>query len=411
MPDHAFSRLLGGMLTERQVQGANHLRRAVPRPLLLLLGAFLVAYAGYWAAVMVGSDRAVLAVYEYVLGALLGLAGVVTAVRLCPRLEPALPKWFRTERAPEVMPESLRYGLGAGIALLVGLAGLAVGELTYLIIAVLGALGGLLILTLAERSVLRSVHRLLDRRPWLRAQRTPVIFLVLLALTAAVVVGGGLVIGLVGSTEGEGHRLLPGQLLVTLSVSAVILLATASLAMFTILGLWRGTMRYLARRGKRYGPRRMALQRVSPAALAAYLLGVNAVAVGLFSFYIIVIVFQAAVATEQATGVRIIEMASLPLAGALVDHAALATLALAWTLLLLNLSASAEGSDRWYLNRHVFAAASVFVVMVLFMHVIVARGDELSISILFRAAYLVGIGLAPAVVFWRRWRAMGLREA
>lgn len=411
MAPNTASRILEGVLTERHMLGASRLRASMPRSLLVLLAAFLVAYAGYWAASWGGSDRSVLLACEYLLGGLLGLAGAIALLRLWPSLEPALPKWFRTERAPSGMARPHRYGLWAGIVLLISLIGLAAGVLIYLIIAVMGVVGGILILLLAEPSVLRRVDRLSARLPWLGDRGTVAILLALLALTVIAAVVGGLIIGLVGSTEGPDHVLLPVPLLVTLSASALIIVATVSLGMFALLCLWRAAMSYRARRGKRYGPRRRALQGLRPVSLAAYLVGMNALTAGLFFFYVIVVIFQAASATQEATGIRMLDLASLPLTGALVDYAALATLALAWALLLLNISATAGGSERRYLNRHVVAPVSVFIVMVLFMHVIVVRGDEVSVSILFRAAYLVGIGMAPIVVFWRRWNVMGRWEA
>jgi hypothetical protein len=72
--------------------------------------------------------------------------------------------------------------------------------------------------------------------------------------------------------------------------------------------------------------------------------------------------------------------------------------------LLLNLSGKAVREEGRVLYCRVFGSLSVCFVMVLFMHVIAARGAKFTISVAFRTMYLIGIVLAPVAIVWRRWR-------
>lgn len=397
------ARVLATVLTERQFEGAAHLRQALSGPQIVLVVVFLAFYGGYWASVLSGVSEEIPAVLEFCLGALLAGSIILTLIRLWPRVEPVLPRPLRSERPHQELPGHHRHIFLALLVVATLAMGLFVAPLTYLVIATMGIIGGVFILHLAEDRLLMVIGKMRSRRSrlWRRGGWSVLSFLVVLFFVLAFVTVAVAVT--VGSNEREDHTVLLGPTLVVVTSGIALAIEGLVLAVFTALMSWRGLMKYRARRGKIYGPRRQALMDVHPVSLAIYIGGVNFITALFFFFYALLTTFQVITQAQARTGHQYVDWSGLLVPSGLIDIAALMTFVIAWAALLVNLSASANRTERRYMNRHVFAAVSVVAVMVVFMHVIVARGDELTVSILFRGAYLVGLAIAPLIVFWRRW--------
>jgi hypothetical protein len=199
-------------------------------------------------------------------------------------------------------------------------------------------------------------------------------------------------------------KLLP-TLVVLIPIIALVVQALV-LGTFIFLQIWRSWMGFRQRRGKAYGPRRSTLLRTHPSSLAYYLLGVNYATGSFFFLYAVLMVLQS-ISEARSQGLNVnIDVSGVLVPGEVLDYIALATFAIAWTALLLNLSGAAVRSGRRLLNRRLFTSLSIFFLMVLFMQVIVADGNEFFISMAFRAMYMVGLALAPVLIFRRRWKEM-----
>jgi hypothetical protein len=405
-------RYAGNVISETQVDGFSFLYRGIPRPFLILLGLFLGVYAGYGAALLLGLPGDIGQVLLHALGLLLGIVLAITIMKLWPRLEVALPPWFRTElKAPALRRHHKVLAWAAMIALVL-LSMVGVTALVFGAIMLMGLVGGVYILFRAESYILRGVSRARDRFPWLWAGggwRAFVLLTAVFFILVAIVTAAGV---LVGSNEVPGThvvKLLPTLLVLIPAIA--LFLQTAVLGTFVILQLGRSWMSYRQRRGRAYGPRCRALLRTHPTTLACHLAGVNYATGSFFFLYAVLLVFQS-VAEARAQGANVgIDVAGTLVPSGVLDYIALATFAFAWIALLLNLSGTAAKGGRRLLNRRVFASLSIFFLMVLFLQVIVANGNEFFISVAFRAMYMAGLALAPLLIFWQRWKAVAAMEA
>lgn len=407
-----LSRYAGSVVSETQVDGLSFLYRGIPRSFLLLLGLFLGVYAGYWAALVLGVPGDIRQVLLHALGLLLGITLAITVIKLWPRLEVALPRWFRSELETPALRHHHKVLAWAAMIALVLLSMVGVTALVFGAIMLMGLVGGVYILFRAESYLLKGLNRVKNRFPWLWAGGGwrvfilfTFVFFVLVAIVTTVAV-------LIGSNEVPGThevKFLP-TLLVLIPAIALIIQAFV-LGIFIILQFWRSWMNYRQRKGKVYGQRRRALLRAHPATLAYYLAGVNYATGSFFFMYSVLLVLQA-IAEARSQGANVgIDMSGVLVPSGVLDYIALATFAIAWIALLLNLSGTAAKGGRRWLNRRVFASLSVFFLMVLFMQVIVANGDEFFISVAFRATYMLGLALAPFFIIWRRWKAVAAVEA
>jgi hypothetical protein len=299
----------------------------------------------------------------------------------------------------------------AALIALVLLSSVGYYPLVFGAIMLMGLVGGVYILFRMEVYILRGLGRARERFPWFWRGSGWRAFTLLFALFLLLVVIVTTVAVAVGSNEvAETHevKFLPTMLVIIPSIALV--LQIAILGTFVILQLWRAWMRYRQSKGKAYGPRRRALLGAHPAALAFYLAGVNYATGSIFFAYSVLLVLQS-ITEARSQGVDVnIDLSGVLVSGNVLDYIALATFAIAWISLLLNLSGTAVRSGRRMLNRRVFASLSIFFLMVLFLHVIIANGDEFFISVAFRAMYMAGIALAPILIFWRRWKVMANEE-
>jgi hypothetical protein len=275
----------------------------------------------------------------------------------------------------------------------------------------MGLVGGVYILFRTEAYILRGLARARERFPWFWRGSGWRVFLLLFALVVLLVAVVTVVATSVGSNEvADTHQVKLLPTLLVLIPSIALALQMAITGSFVILQLWRFWMRRRQDRGKVYGRRRRALLRTHPASLAYYLAGVNYATGSIFFAYMVLLVLQS-ITEARSQGINIAaDMTGVLVPGNVLDYIALATFAIAWLSLLLNLSGTAVKRDHRMLNRRVFASLSIFFLMVLFMQVIVVNGDEFSISVAFRAMYIAGIALAPILIFWRRWKLVA-REA
>jgi hypothetical protein len=398
-------------ISETQIDGFSFLYRGIPRSFLILLGLYLGVYAGYWAAHLLGGPGDLQQVLIHVLGLLLGITLTITVMKLWPRLEPALPRWFRTEMEAPALHRHHKVLAWVAMLALVLLSTVGVTALVFGAIMIMGLVGGVYILFRMETYILRSLSRVKDRLPWLWAGggwRVFIALAVVLFLLAAIVTT---VAVLVGPTETPGtHEISFLSTLIVLIPAIALVLQATVLGTFIILQLWRYWMNRRQRKGKVYGPRRRALLRTHPSSLAFYIAGVNYATGSFFFMYAVLLVLQS-IAEARSRGTDVgIDVSGVLVPGGMLDYIALATFAIAWMALLLNLSGTAVKSGHRLLNRRVFASLSIFFLMVLFMQVIVANGDEFFISIAFRAMYMVGLALAPIFIFWRRWKALASGE-
>ncbi len=406
-----LSRYAGSVVSETQVDGFSFLYRGIPRSFLILLGLFLGVYAAYWSASFLGVASDIRQVLLHALGLLLGITLAITVMKLWPRLEVTLPRWFRSELETPVLRHHHKVLAWAAMIALVLLSIVGVTPLVFGAIMLMGLVGGVYILFRTENYILRNLNRVKNRLPWLWAGGGWRIFVLLTIIFFILVVIVTTVAVLVGPNEvSSTHevKFLPTLLVLIPAIALVI--QTFVLGSFIILQFGRSWMNRRQRKGKVYGQRRRALLRTHPATLAYYLAGVNYATGSFFFMYSVLLVLQAiAEARSQGTNVGI-DMTGVLVPGAVLDYIALATFAIAWIALLLNLSGTAARGGRRWLNRRVFASLSVFFLMVLFMQVIVANGDEFFISVAFRAAYMLGLALAPIFIIWRRWKAVAAVE-
>ncbi len=402
-----LSRYAGSVLNETQVDGFSFLYRGIPRSFLLLLVLFLGIYAVYWAALLIGVPGDIREVLIHALGLLLGITLAITVMKLWPRLEPALPKWFRTEMEAPVLHRYHKILAWAAMIALIVLSTVGATALIFGAIMIMGLVGGVYILFRMERYILKGLIRLKERFQWLWAGSGWRVFFLFTAVFLLLVVIVTMVAVTVGSNEDpitHEVRFLPTLLILIPAIALTIQMVI--LWTFVILQFYRSWMSYRQRKGKLYGPGRKALLRTHPTSLACYVAGVNYATGSFFFMYAVLLVLQS-ISEVRSRGASVpIDVSGVLVPGNVLDYIALATFAIAWIALLLNLSGTAAKDGHRLLNRRVFASLSVFFLMVLFMQAIVANGDEFFISLAFRAMYMVGLAMAPILIFWRRWKVM-----
>jgi hypothetical protein len=406
-----LGRYAGSVFNETQVDGVSFLYRGIPRSLLFLLGIFLAIFGAYWAAYLFGVPVYVRQLLANALGLLLGIALAITITKMWPRLEPALPRWFRTELDAPSLRRHHKALVWAALIALVMLSAVGYYPLVFGAIILMGLVGGVYILFRLEAYILRGLGRAQERFPWFWRGSGWRVFVLLFVLFVMLVVIVTTVAVAVGPNEvAETHEVKFLPTLMVIIPSIALALQVGILGTFVILQLWRSWMRYRQSKGKAYGPRRKTLLRTHPASLAFYLAGVTYATGSIFFAYTVLLVLQS-VTEARSQGMNVnIDMSGVLVPGDVLDYIALATFAIAWISLLLNLSGTAVKSGRRMLNRRVFASLSIFFLMVLFLHVVIANGDEFFISVAFRAMYMVGIALAPILIFWHRWKAMAREE-
>jgi hypothetical protein len=340
----------------------------------------------------------------HALGLIVGIVLAITILKLWPRLEASVPRWFRAE---VVVPQDQRYYTylaWTGGVLIILLCTVFVDEIIFASVMVMGLVGGAYLLFRAESQVFHNLPQVKKRLPWMwegggwRPFLVLFIFLILLVITVSVIGAW------VGSNEDpvtHEVKLLPTLALIIPSVALAVQF-WVMLSYISVQG-WRAWMGRRQRKGKTYGRKRSTLLRAHPASLAYYILMVDLAAGAILFTYTFLLVMQA-IAEARSQGLDVgIDVSGALLSGQALDYLALVSFVVAWVALLVNLSGKATRVEGRFLNRRVFASLSVFFVMVLFMHVIVARGDEFTISVAFRAMYLFGIAIAPAVIIWHRW--------
>jgi hypothetical protein len=193
-------------------------------------------------------------------------------------------------------------------------------------------------------------------------------------------------------------------------VSIMLFLFIVVFSILVPLQLYRAWMRYQLRKGKTYGPRRMAVLNTHPASFTYYLTTVNLGTGLFFSVYLVLLEMQQNNALKAQEGRLPINLSGILIPGEVLDYVALASFVLAWVLLLVNLSGTAVRGGRRVLNRRVFASFTVFSIMILFLHFIVAQGNEYSFSIPFREMFILGIMVAPLFIIWHRWNVLATAE-
>jgi hypothetical protein len=403
----SLRRYSDSIVSEAQVEGASFLYRGIPRSFLWLTVIFLFIYAAYWAVALAGMSAAQ-EVLVHVLGLLVGIVLAVALLKLWPRLEQAVPRWFRAEVDGPALHQHHKYLAWAGAALIVLLVAAFVIELTFGAVMIMGLVGGMYILFRFEARMVRRMERAERRLPWLWAEGgwrafLPLFLMFVLLLIVVSVVGAA-----IGSNEDpvtHEVRVLPTLIVIIPGIALVVQFLV--LTIFGLVQTWRHWMSWQRRGGKTYGPYRTALLNARPASIAYYLLAVNYSTGAFFFTYALMLVMQS-VAEARSQGLDVgIDISGSLVSGQALDYLALLSFVIAWVALLLNLSGSAARDENRILNRRVFASLSVFFIMVLFVHVIAARGDEFTISIAFRAMYLAGIALAPVAIIWHRWRITG----
>lgn len=397
------------VLSGAQAEGAAFLYRGIPRSFLLLMGAFLVVYALYWGAAFGGMSAAG-ELLVHVLGLLVGIVLAITVMKLWPRLEQAVPRWFRVEVESPALHRPHKYLAWTGALLVVALCAVFVIEITFATVMLMGLIGGAYILFRLEGRIFQGLGRLRSRHPglWRGGWSAFLVLLAVLVLLIAIVTAAA---GMAGSNEDPvTHEVKALPTLMVVIPAIALAVHALVLAAFVLVQAWRAWMSWRRRRGKAYGPYRTALLSAHPTSLAFYLAAVNYATGAFFFTYALMLVLQA-IAEAHSRGMEVsIDVAGSLLSGQAMDYVALLSFVIAWVALLLNLSGTAVREERRFLNRRVFASLSVFFIMVLFIHVIAARGDEFTISVAFRAMYLTGIALAPLLITWRRWRSLARGE-
>jgi len=368
----------------------------------LLTALFLVVYSLYWIAELIGAAE-LQQPMVHALGLLAGIVLAITTLRMWPRLEEAVPRWFRAEVQGPALRRHHKFLAWAGAVGIVILCTLFIFDITLATIMLMGLTGGAYILFRLEGRVVRKLADARSRFPWLWNGGGWRAFILLLAMLIALIA----VVSVVGATIGSNEDPVTHEVkaIPTLMVIPSIALAIHSivLAAYTFVQAWRW---WMSRRRREHGPYRTALLRAHPSSLAYYLWTLN-FATGAFFFAYAMVLFLQAIAKARSEGVRVgIDISGPLISGEALDLVALLSFVIAWAALLLSLSGTAARDEHRVLNRRVFASLSVFFIMILFIHVIAARGDEFSVSMAFRGMYLAGIALAPLLITWRRWRAM-----
>lgn len=399
----SFRRYASSIVSDAQAEGASFLYRGIPRAFLVLMALFLAIYALYWIAGFAGAAE-LQPPMVHALGLLAGLVLAITLMRLWPRLEEAVPRWFRAEIEGPELHRHHKYLAWAGAAAVIVLCTAFILDVVLATIMVMGLTGGAYILFRLEGRVVRKLDGVRAWLPWLWNGSGWRAFLLLFAMLIVLIAVVSVVGVAVGSNEDPVTHEVKALPTLMVAIPAIALAIQAFvLGAYTFVQAWRW---WMFRRNRQYGSYRNALMRTHPSSLAYYLWTLNFATGAFFFAYALVIVMQA-IAKARAEGVEVgIDISGSLISGQALDLIALVSFVIAWVALLLTLSGTAARDEHRVLNRRVFASLSVFFIMVLFIHVIAARGDEFTISVAFRAMYLAGIALAPLLITWRRWKAM-----
>ncbi|MBI0584346.1 MAG: hypothetical protein ISF22_08995 [Methanomassiliicoccus sp.] len=327
----------------------------------------------------------------------------MTLVTMRPDLEAFLPGAVRRGTGHRTGRTVIGWAVAAAIVLAVAVV---IAPVTFAVVLAFGLAGGMLILIGAEKMILSMMARARERFPGLWSNGwVPLALLIGLVLAAIIaVVSVGVT---VGPNEAPGtHAVLLVPTLLIVIPGIVLALLVLSLVSFVIVQAWRGFMRFRSSRGHAYGRWMTALLGVRSTSLAIYITGMNLATGGFFFMYALMVTLQA-LAKARSEGMDVgVDLSGAWVQGELVDYLAMASFALAWAGLLLSFIGAAARSDRWYLRPTTFTVLSIFFIMVLFMHVIVANGDEFTITMFFRAAYMIGLAIAPVFIAYRRWRIL-----
>jgi hypothetical protein len=407
----SIGRYAGGFLSDTQVEGISFLYRGLPRSMLMLLGVFLIVYAALWGTMLIGAPSEVNMSLYIALGFIVGLVLAITLLRMWPRFESALPRWFQLgEESPELKKKH-KYLAWALAALVVILCTVMISTLVFGIVMIMGVVGGIYLLFRMEGFTLRFMPSVKKRLNWFWKGGGWRVFFLLLFIIAAMIFIVTMVAIQVSAIKDQANldQAMP-MIALLVFVSIMLFLFIVVFSILVPLQLYRAWMRYQLRKGKTYGPRRMAVLNTHPASFTYYLTTVNLGTGLFFSVYLVLLEMQQNNALKAQEGRLPINLSGILIPGEVLDYVALASFVLAWVLLLVNLSGTAVRGGRRVLNRRVFASFTVFSIMILFLHFIVAQGNEYSFSIPFREMFILGIMVAPLFIIWHRWNVLATAE-
>jgi hypothetical protein len=388
----------------------SFLYRGIPRSFLVLMALFLVVYALYWAVGFAGTAE-LQQPLVHALGLLAGIVLAITTLRLWPRLEEAVPRWFRAEIEAPSLRRHHKFLAWAGAIGIVVLCTAFILDITMVTILLMGLTGGAYILFRLESRFVRRLDDVRSRLPWLwngSGWRAFLLMLAMLIVLTVVVIVVGAIVGPNEDPVTHEVKVLP-TLAAIIPIIALVIQGMV-LAAFVLVQVVKWLLSRFTR--KPHGPYTAALLRTHPSSMAYYLWTLNFATGAFFFVYALMLLLQT-ISYARSEGVEVVGVdisGPLMISGEALGLLALLSFVIAWIILLLNLSGTAaRDEERRVLNRRVFASLGVFFVMVLFVHVIVAQGDEFSVSLSYRIMYLAGIALAPLLITWRRWKAMARR--